>query len=235
MSMISDRLKYGIETVKDPLYDNKHSFGKININEELCNCCGDCIKECIVDAIACKNDKIFIDNKKCVYCGNCIDICKNKALVNSHDYKMAEFEENGALLKEKIYKEFKHSLVLRSVDTGSCNACMSELSAVQNNYYSISRFGVNFAASPRHADGIVVTGPVTINMKEALIKTYKAIPEPKIVIAMGTCAYDGGVFKDAYGTVNTLKEIIPVSLVIPGCPPSPQAIIYGILKLMDRL
>jgi Ni,Fe-hydrogenase III small subunit/NAD-dependent dihydropyrimidine dehydrogenase PreA subunit len=234
MGIIYDRVMYGSETVKDPLYFNENSYGKLHIKES-CTGCGNCIEECLVNAISKEKGNITIDSKKCIYCGNCIDACELGALENSHNYKMADIEEAGDKLKEKIYKKFKRSLVLRSVDSGSCNACMLELSAMSNNYYSLSRFGIDFAASPRHSDGIVVTGPVTINMKEALIKTYNAVPDPKIVIAAGACAHDGGVFKESYGTINLLSEILPVDLTIPGCPPSPQAMIYGMLKLLDRV
>lgn len=234
MKILIDRLKYGNETVKNPLYDNSYSYGRINVDENKCTGCKNCIKECIVDAIK-FTDKIDIDDKRCIYCRECIDSCNAKALTMSNDYKLAEIDEKGYELKEKIYKKFNRSLMLRSVDTGSCNACMLELSAALNNYYSLSRYGVNFAASPRHCDGIVVTGPVTINMKEALLKTYYAMPEPRLVIAVGSCGNDGGVFKEGYGNYDSLNKILQVDLVIPGCPPSPQAIIYGILKLIDRI
>jgi len=124
---------------------------------------------------------------------------------------------------------------LRSVDCGSCNACMSELSALNNTYYDISRYGVTFAASPRHADGIIVTGPIAINMKHALLKSYYAMAEPRIVIACGTCTYENGVFKEGYSVKENLSEILPVDLFIPGCPPSPQAIIYGLFLLLEKL
>lgn len=234
MKILMDRLKYGKETIKNPLCDNSYSYGKIIVDENKCTGCKDCVKECIADAISFK-DKISIDNRKCIYCRECIDTCTSKALTMSSDYKLAEMERVGDELKKKIYKRFNRSLTLRSVDTGSCNACMLELSASQNNYYSLLRYGINFAASPRHCDGIVVTGPVSINMKEALLKTYYAMPEPRIVISVGSCAYDGGVFKEGYGNYDSLNKIIPVDLVIPGCPPSPQSIIYGMLKLMDRI
>jgi Ni,Fe-hydrogenase III small subunit/NAD-dependent dihydropyrimidine dehydrogenase PreA subunit len=235
MSIIFDRIQNKKETIKDPLYENNHSFGKITTDLNKCTGCGECVKVCAVKAISVDNFKAVVDNKKCIYCNNCIKACKQTALENSHDYKMAEIESSGGELREKIYRKFKRSLMLRSVDTGSCNACMLELSGTQNTYYALSRFGIDFAASPRHSDGIVVTGPVAINMKEALIKTYKAMAEPRIVIAMGACAYDGGIFKAAYGNSEDLNKILPVDLYIPGCPPSPQAIIYGLLKLLDRL
>ena len=234
MRFIYDRVMNGSDTVNDPLYFNKNSYGRFTVNES-CNCCEKCIRQCLVKAIGKETGKIIIDSKKCIYCGNCIDVCESNAIENSHDYKLASIETVGDKLKEKIYKRFKRSLVLRSFDSGSCNACMSELSAMSNTYYSLSIYGIEFAASPRHSDGIVVTGPVTINMKEALTKTYNAMPDPKIVIAIGACAHEGGVFKESYGTVNTLKEILPVDLTIPGCPPSPQAIIYGLLKLLNRI
>ncbi len=240
MRNILDRIKYGTETIKNPLINNEFSYGKILAKNNLCTNCGKCTDECIVNAIKIKTTSngeniISVDEKKCIYCRNCVDICPESALEMTNDYKMASLELAGDELRKKIYKTFKRSLALRVVDTGSCNACMSELSATQNTFYDISRFGINVAASPRHADGLVVTGIVTKNMKEALLKTYNAMAEPKIVIAVGSCAYDGGIFKDGEGVYDVLKNILPVDLVIPGCPPSPQAIIYGMLQLTGKI
>ncbi len=247
MKFLLDRIKNGRDTVKNPLNDNPYSYGRIEVCKDNCTGCGKCAEECLVDAISIKKhtehkesniDKEFdieIDFKKCIYCNNCVDTCPSKALKSSNDYKMASVEILGQEVKEKIYSKFKRSLVLRSVDTGSCNGCMMEVANTQNTYYDLSRYGIKFAASPRHADGIVVTGPVTLNMKEALIKTYDAVSDPKIVIAVGSCAYSGGIFKDGYSVCENLNEILKVNLVIPGCPPSPQAILYGMLKIMDKL
>lgn len=240
MNNIFDRIKYGTETIKDPLIKSKYSYGKIIIKEDLCIKCGKCMEVCVVDAIKMKispigENTLSVNQKKCIYCRKCVDICPKSVLKMTCDYKMAEFEDMGNILREKIYNIFKKSLVLRVIDTGSCNACMSELSALQNTFYDISRFGINVAASPRHADGLVVAGAVTENMKEALLKTYDAMAEPKIVIAIGSCAYNGGVFKAGTGVYDELTNILPVDLVIPGCPPSPQAIIFGLLKLMDKI
>lgn len=236
MRNLLDRLKNGKETVKNALYENDFSYGKVLVNEK-CNLCGKCQDACLVKAINIQKE-ISINEDACIYCGDCIDVCEQNALTMSSNYKMAHFgdiESKGLELRKKIYQKFKRSLVLRSVDTGSCNACLSELSATQNTYYAMGRFGIKVAASPRHADGIIVTGPVTLNMRDALIKTYNATPDPKIVIAMGSCAYDGGIFKDCYGNYEELNKLLPVDLYIPGCPPSPQAVIYGLLKLMDRI
>lgn len=235
MSIIFDRIKYGKETKKNPLEINKYSYGAITVDKDKCIKCGKCKSQCIVNSIGENEGYPIIDNKKCIYCGECIKNCEHKALINSHDYKMAEIPDLGAELKAMVYKKFNRSLVLRSVDTGSCNACLLEMSAMQNNYYALSKYGIDFAASPRHSDGIVVTGPVTINMKEALLKTYYAMSEPRLVIAIGSCAYDGGIFKDCYGAAENLNDLLPVDLYIPGCPPSPQAMIYGLLKLIDRI
>jgi len=240
MNNIFDRIKYGTETIKDPLASNEFSYGKIIAKENLCNNCEKCISVCALDAIKISTSAngeniINIDNKKCIYCRNCVDICPESVLEMTSDYKMAEFELAGDKLREKIYKIFNRSLMLRVIDTGSCNACMSEIAALQNTFYDISRFGINVAASPRHADGLVVTGVVTKNMKEALEKTYNAMAEPRIVIAVGSCAYNGGIFKEGDGVYDVLKNILPVDLVIPGCPPSPQSLIFGLLRLMDKI
>lgn len=141
----------------------------------------------------------------------------------------------GGALKEKIVKMFRRSLQIREVDTGSCNACEVEANALNNPIYDIERFGISFVASPRHADALLVTGPVSRNMKEALIKTYEATGSPKIVIAMGNCAKDGGIFKDSYAVENGVNKIIPVDIYIPGCPPNPKKIIYALLKGLEDI
>lgn len=235
MKKFLDRLTNKNETIKDPLYDNPFSYGRIVTDQNKCSGCGSCKANCVVEAVDITNGVSLVNQKKCIFCKNCIALCPNGALQMIPDYKMSDIEAIGASLKEKIYSRFNRSLTLRSVDTGSCNACMLELSATQNTYYDLSRFGINFAASPRHSDGIVVTGPVTINMKEALEKTYYAMAEPRLVIALGACGCDGGIFKHGYGNYAELSTLLPVDMVIPGCPPSPQAIIYGFFKLLNRL
>lgn len=141
----------------------------------------------------------------------------------------------GGALKEKIVKLFHRSLQIREVDTGSCNACEVEATALNNPIYDIERFGISFVASPRHADALLVTGPVSRNMKEALLKTYEATGSPKIVIAMGNCAKDGGIFKDSYAVENGVSKVIPVDIVIGGCPPNPKKIMYALLKGLEQL
>lgn len=137
-------------------------------------------------------------------------------------------------LAERSHGLFRRSLHLREVDAGSCNGCELEISALQNPRYDLERLGIHLVASPRHADGLLVTGPVTRNMKEALQKTYDALPEPKLVIAVGACACHGGMFGRSYATLGGVDQLLPVDVYIPGCPPRPQALLHGILMAMGR-
>lgn len=145
------------------------------------------------------------------------------------------FEKIGSELKEKINSLFGRSLAIRQVDGGSCNGCEIEITALNNPFYDIERFGIHFVSSPRHADVLLVTGPVSQNMVVALEKTYKATPEPKIVIAVGACACSGGIFGNTYATTGGVDAILPVDVYIPGCPPRPEALIYGLLTAMSKI
>jgi len=137
--------------------------------------------------------------------------------------------------REATSGTFKRSLAIRLVTAGSTNACEQELVALSNPYYDIERFGVHFVASPRHADMLMVTGPVTRNMREALVRTYEAMPEPKIVVAVGDDAIDGGLFKGSYAVLDGVSNVIPVDFVIPGDPPSPRQIISALLDILEKL
>ncbi len=141
----------------------------------------------------------------------------------------------GERLHRKITKIFGRSLHIREVDAGSCNACEVEVSALSNPIYDMERFGIHIVASPRHADMLLVTGPVTRNMELALFKTYNATPEPKIVAAMGSCACNGGIFGETYASGGGVDRFMPVDVYIPGCPPRPQAVIFGLMVAVDKL
>lgn len=143
-----------------------------------------------------------------------------------------ELEIIGGKLKKQVQKLFGRSLAIRQVSAGSCNACEIEINALANSYYDMERFGVSIVASPRHADALLVTGPVTRALKEAVIRTYEATPDPKIVIACGSCACDGGVYKGSYATLDGVDKVIPVDVYIRGCPPSPKIILAGILEAL---
>lgn len=143
--------------------------------------------------------------------------------------KIDVIEQIGEALSKKIKKRFSRALAIRMVDAGSCNGCELEIHAINNPYYNIEQYGIHFVASPRHADLLLVTGPVTKNMKDALIKTYDAIPDPKWVIAIGDCAFNCGVFKNSDAIAGSVSDIIPVNYVVKGCPPTPIDIMNGIL------
>ncbi len=143
-------------------------------------------------------------------------------------------EEIGARLKARIGERFGGSLAIREVDAGSCNGCELEIHALANPYYAIERYGVHFVASPRHADMLLVTGPVSRNMEAALRRTYAATPDPKLVIAVGECGAHGGEFGASYASCGAVANVIPVDAVIPGCPPTPWALVRGILAAIER-
>jgi Ni,Fe-hydrogenase III small subunit len=146
--------------------------------------------------------------------------------------RIAVFESAGEELRGVIARRLGRSLAIREVDAGSCNGCELEIHALGNAFYDVERFGIRFVASPRHADVLLVTGPVTCNMREALERTYAATPAPKWVVAAGDCATGCGVFADSYACVGAVSKVIPVDLVIRGCPPTPTDLLHGLLWLL---
>ncbi len=142
--------------------------------------------------------------------------------------------ELGETLARTAYRRLGRSLSIREVDAGSCNGCELEINALSNPYYDCERFGLRFVASPRHADVLLVTGPVTKNMREALERTYDATPAPKWVVAAGDCARDGGCFADSYAVVGGVSQVLPVDLYIGGCPPTPTMLLQGLLALLEE-
>lgn len=144
-------------------------------------------------------------------------------------------EATGGELNQQIDRVFGRSLHIREVDAGSCNGCEVEIQGLNSPVYDIERFGIHFVASPRHADMLLVTGPVTRNMELALRKTYEAMPAPKLVVAVGACGCSGGIFGVNYATLGGVDQVIPVDVYIPGCPPNPHALLHGILLAIGRL
>src|SRR5215468_8675093 len=142
--------------------------------------------------------------------------------------------ELGASVERAARRRLGRSLSIREIDAGSCNGCELEIHALNNAFYDLERFGLHFVASPRHADVLLVTGPVTKNMHEALLRTYHATPDPKWVVAVGGCAADGGIFVDSYACVGGVSNVVPVDLHISGCPPSPSALLKGLLALLQH-
>lgn len=150
----------------------------------------------------------------------------------AHDATM--LAELSGKLDAAARRRLGRSLSIREVDAGSCNGCELEIHALSNVFYDLERFGLRFVASPRHADVLLVTGPVTHNMREALERTYRATPDPKWVVAVGDCACGGGVFAEGYACVGSVEKVIPVDLHIRGCPPSPTALLQGLIALLEK-
>lgn len=146
-----------------------------------------------------------------------------------------EVETLGQRARETIQKVLRRSLAIREVDAGSCNGCEVEIVALNNPIHDIERFGIHFVASPRHADLLLVTGPVSRNMELALGKTYRAMAEPKVVVAVGACGISGGIFGENYASLGGVDKVLPVDVYVPGCPPRPQALLHGILLAVGRL
>jgi len=144
-----------------------------------------------------------------------------------------ELAELAGAVDRSARRRLGRSLAIRQVDAGSCNGCELEIHALNNAFYDLERFGLRFVASPRHADVLLVTGPVTKNMREALERTYRATPDPKWVVAVGDCAKDGGVFSGSYAVVSGVSQVVPVDLHITGCPPSPNQLLQGLLALLE--
>jgi Ni,Fe-hydrogenase III small subunit len=147
----------------------------------------------------------------------------------------AALAELAANVEHAARRRLGRSLAIREIDAGSCNGCELEIHALNNAFYDLERFGLRFVASPRHADVLLVTGPVTKNMREALERTYNATPDPKWVVALGDCAADGGVFAGSYAVVGGVSNVVPVDLHIRGCPPTPEKILRGLISLLEPL
>jgi len=196
-------------------------------------------------ANACPQDAINIDQKKidmgrCVFCGTCERISNGAFVKFSGDFEIATSTKENLLTagdlpslaehsKQHFKKLFGRSLQLRQVSAAGCNACEADLNVLATPFFDLARFGINFVASPRHSDGIVVTGPVSRNMKTALLQTYEAIPDPKVVIAVGSCTITGGPFVGSPEITEGLDTILPVDLFIPGCPPHPLTNLHALL------
>lgn len=206
-----------------------------------CRGCGRCADNCPTCAISI-DDGWKVDLGRCIFCMDCAMVCCNGAIeeVPAPDYALSRQElvvgpgiDPSSLerpLDVETRRMFGRSVALRELDTGSCNACEVDLNSMSNQFYDMHRFGIKVVASPRHADGLIVTGPMTNNMREAAERTYEAVPEPRMVIASGACAISGGIFVKGDVASKGICPILEPDLFIPGCPPSPGRVIRALVK-----
>jgi Ni,Fe-hydrogenase III small subunit/NAD-dependent dihydropyrimidine dehydrogenase PreA subunit len=210
--------------------------------------CRDCAEACPTDAITvgAKASDFRLDLGRCLFCSECVEACPEGAIRYSQEYRLATRTREDLIytgrglklaqaLNEKTRRLFGRSLKLRQVSAGGSGACEADLNVLGTVVFDLGRFGIQFVASPRHADGLVVTGPVSENMQSALLDTYDAIPTPKLVIAVGTEAISGGLFRGRHEVHDGCSDLLPVDLFIPGWPPHPLTILDGFLRLLGRL
>jgi Ni,Fe-hydrogenase III small subunit/formate hydrogenlyase subunit 6/NADH:ubiquinone oxidoreductase subunit I len=262
--ILQKTLRTGIVTTDYPVSEAKlpgHFRGKPSFDFERWQDARPAAEVCPTEAISFRDDGdtriVTVDYGRCIFCG----LCAGEAVRITQEFELATRSRNrlvrtatyglnpdgthsrfiageeaiGQTVHDEIKNLLGRSLSIREVDAGSCNGCELEIIALNNPIYDIERFGIHFVASPRHADMLLVTGPVTRNMELALLKTFRATPDPKVVVAVGACGISGGIFGESYASLGGVDNVVPVDVYIPGCPPRPQALLHGILLAIGRL
>ena len=248
-------LLHGKQTAPWPLHDGEDGqsgfIGMPRYHPDRCDeGCEACAEACPTRAITMRKavdggDRLDVDYGRCVVCQLCTEACPTQAMAPSSDWAFGARRRDDLIwqkrpnltqdVQNKTVSGFRRSLHIRHVDAGSCNGCESELQALNNPFYNLHRLGIFFTASPRFADLLLVTGPVTYAMLNPLRATYEAMPDPRWVMAVGTCAVSGGVAEGGYACGHGLEGVLPVDVYLPGCPPNPAAIIHALLMFLNRM
>lgn len=247
--ILKTRLRQGHRTtsfpVELPMLPDRFR-GRPALEASKCrNGCRACADACPTQAIR-VDGGLQLDLGRCLFCTACVDACPEGALQHTRDHRMATTQRAalvltggelrlGQQMSAELHRILGRALRLREVCAGSCNACDLDTNVLNTVGWDLSRFGVQFVASPRHADGLVVTGAISRNMRHALLETYAAVPRPCIVVAVGACALSGGPFRESPDVLNGVESILPVDLCIPGCPPHPLTILDGLLRLLGQI
>jgi Ni,Fe-hydrogenase III small subunit/formate hydrogenlyase subunit 6/NADH:ubiquinone oxidoreductase subunit I len=244
------RVKQGHRTMRypaEPIVLPERFRGYPRLEADACPPdCRLCADACPVGAISC-TPKLTVDLGKCLFCPDCVEACPHGGISYSTDHRLAANRRKDLLvsagdeqrlaqaLQARMLKLFGRSLKFRSVVAGGCAGCEADTNVLSTIGWDLGRFGIQFVASPRHADALWVTGPVTEHMREALLLTYEAIPAPKLVVACGACAINGGPFIGSPEAHDGVQDLLPVDLYIPGCPPHPATILDGLLRMLDKI
>jgi len=249
-----NRMRRGCQTMafpkgQAPALPDRHG-GALHLDSSACpQDCAACIAVCPTQAISKPGTGTRIDLGRCLFCGECVAACPIGAISQTNDHRMAVRRRKDLIigapgreelrlaeaLDAKMRRLLGRSLRLRQVSAGGCMGCEADINVLGTIGWDLGRFGIQYVASPRHADGVLITGPVTKGMELALVKTWEAIPEPRVAIAVGACAISGGPFVGHAQHNGGADPVVPIDLYIPGCPPHPLTILDGMLRLLDRL
>lgn len=239
LRMLKMIMKTGIVTENYAAKEARQGLrGALRLPEARCGDCLACVQACPSGSLQQTAQGIDWERRSCLFCGACVDACASGRIRHSDDVALAQrksaLDEAGGQLRQRVAAMFGRSLHVRHLDAGSCNACDFEMTALGGPLYDLQQYGIDFVASPRHADLLMVTGVVTRNLSQALLMTYEATPAPRLVMAVGACACSASVFPCGYAVVGPVDKLLPVDVYVPGCPPSPSALLHGLLQAVGK-